>query len=687
MWQWHLSAQERCGFEAVHSRNLRNSESYRKNIEAQEKFNESFRRNTPQTEQVLQPNQALAVNAALYTIPVVVHVLHTGGAVGTIYNPSDADIQGAIDHLNQVYNGSYPGMQGAGDIQIQFALAQRDVNCNPTSGIVRVNGSSVANYTTNGVNVSATTGASEISVKNISRWDPSKYYNIWMVNRIDGNDGTSGSYIAGFAYLPGASGTLDGTIILSSVMKAGRKTLPHEIGHAFNLYHVFEGSSGSCVANTNCSTQGDLVCDTDPVTSTSTCRTGTNTCNSLPYSINTENNFMAYTACFTLFTQGQKDRMLAAAAGPFRLGLSSTYALASIYPVTPYAAPASTSCTPVTSATGMGGYFAGVMQLELAGRTIMSTTPANEGGYKNNGTDCHALILLQQGSTYSIDVTLYGVNAEQMKGWIDFNNNGVFDNATEQIISFEESSVPGGRSGVKVTGSFAVPADAVLNTVLKLRIIDDIATVYGTMPIGSACHNSVYGQGEDYPVLIQASFLLPVQLTEFKGIQNGPENLLYWETASELNTDRFVIQRSFDGTRFTDIGSENARGSENKKTSYRFVDKQIASGTYYYRLMQVDKDGRFTYSTLVKLQANAKRPAGLRIVNNPAVSHLDIEFPITQTVSTLRVIDVTGKTFLQITIPKGLQRYRIDEVVRLRPGLYILEFQSVNREVIRFVKQ
>ena len=49
-------------------------------------------------------------NGLVYEIPVVVHVMHTGGAVGTIYNPTDAQIMGVIDYLNQVYAGTWTGM-------------------------------------------------------------------------------------------------------------------------------------------------------------------------------------------------------------------------------------------------------------------------------------------------------------------------------------------------------------------------------------------------------------------------------------------------------------------------------------------------------------------------------------------------------------------------------------------------
>jgi len=270
------------------------------------------------------------LGTALYTIPVVVHVIHTGAALGTIYNPTDAQIQATIVYLNQVYNGSYPGTQGAGDLQIQFVLAQRDPNCNPTNGINHVDGSGIPGYNAGGVNVNTTLGTDEINVKNLIRWDPTQYYNIWVVDKIDGNDGTSGTFIAGYAYFPGSPSTLDGTVLLATQMTAGAKTLPHELGHGFNLYHPFQNpadpTASTCPANVDCTTDGDQVCDTDPITEpvNFVCRTGTNPCTGTAYSINTESNYMNYTNCNTLFTADQKTRMLASAGSPDRISLSTS---------------------------------------------------------------------------------------------------------------------------------------------------------------------------------------------------------------------------------------------------------------------------------------------------------------------------------------------------------------------------
>ena len=324
-------AQEPCGFDPIHQKLLKYDPAYARRMEENERLIQEY---IQRAEKFKVPARQ---NAVLYTIPVVVHIVHTGGSVGTIYNPTNEQIIGAIDYLNQVFNGTYPGIEGAGDIQIQFVMAKRDPNCNPTNGIVRVDGSSISGYTAGGVRVSTSTGVFESSVKNFTRWDASRYYNIWIVNRLDGVDGTSGQFTAGYAYFPGSPLSVDGIVMLATQMRAGNKVLTHEIGHTLNLFHPFQGSANttSCPANSNCNTDGDRVCDTDPITYNQsggvinfTCRSSstTNTCTGGVFSKNTENNFMNYTNCFTLFTEGQKLRMQAAMTLPSRSSLASSTA-------------------------------------------------------------------------------------------------------------------------------------------------------------------------------------------------------------------------------------------------------------------------------------------------------------------------------------------------------------------------
>lgn len=334
-----IPAQPICGFDQSH-RALQGADPlYKSRVTFNEQKIEKIiqQRKAPKNYQKKETN--------IFTIPIVVHVLHTGEPVGTPFNPSDEQIIAAVDYLNDVYSGTYPsltpaGINAAGDLGLRFVLAKRDPGCNPTPGINRVNMSSNADYVTNGATNNDV--SQDIAMKEPVSWDRSRYYNIYVVNKINGQDGTTGQFIAGYAYFP-TSSVVDGTVMLATQMKAGSKTLSHEIGHAFNLYHPFEGSNVS----TKCPVgNGDHVADTDPVSMNAnasgvvnfTCRTGNNICINQPYNIRTESNFMSYTNCYTLFTPGQKDRIQASILLEERSSL-----ITSAGAIPTYANP---SCTP-----------------------------------------------------------------------------------------------------------------------------------------------------------------------------------------------------------------------------------------------------------------------------------------------------------------------------------------------------
>ncbi|HRO45072.1 zinc-dependent metalloprotease [Agriterribacter sp.] len=347
--------------------------------------------NEQKIEQLLQQRKAerqyQKKETGIFTIPIVVHVLHAGEPVGTPFNPADEQILAAIEYLNAIYNGTHvsltpAGTDAAGDLGLRFVLAKRDPGCNPTTGIHRVDMSSNAAYVANGASSGNT--SEDIAMKAPIVWDRSQYYNIYVVNKINGQDGTTGQFVAGYAYFP-TSSVVDGTVMLATQMKAGSKTLSHEIGHAFNLYHPFEGSSNMSKCPIG---KGDHVDDTDPVSFNTSalgvvdfaCRTGNNTCIDQPYNIRTESNFMNYTNCYTLFTPGQRDRMQASVLLEDRNSL-----ITSAGAVPTYASP---SCTPkinfeqqsaelpktATTVSGCLKYRDHVFKLTIGGDPLQNAT-------------------------------------------------------------------------------------------------------------------------------------------------------------------------------------------------------------------------------------------------------------------------------------------------------------------------
>ncbi|TNE53575.1 MAG: T9SS type A sorting domain-containing protein [Bacteroidetes bacterium] len=320
------SKHQDCGFDARHEYLMKNDPAYVQRRAEVEQHYQEFLKNP-------------VTNKATYTIPVVVHVIHTGQAVGVGANISDAQIQSAIDNLNAAYSNTstalttYTGV----DTEIQFCLAQRDPSGNPTTGILRVDGSGVTGYATKGVcDAGGGTGTdNENAVKALSKWDNTKYYNVWIVTEI--NDNNAGSGTQGYAYFPGASSAKDGTIILYNSfgydpdgsigynLKSYTNrniTFIHELGHGLNLYHTFEGDNNgaSCPSGNGCgSGVGDCVSDTPPHRrSSSDCNTGgTNSCDGGSSNSLFVHNFMDYSSddCQTEFTAGQKTRLVATMTG------------------------------------------------------------------------------------------------------------------------------------------------------------------------------------------------------------------------------------------------------------------------------------------------------------------------------------------------------------------------------------
>ena len=248
----------------------------------------------------------------VYTIPVVVHVIHNGESYGSGTNITNEQVFSAIEALNEDFR-HMAGTNGYGagvDVRIEFCLAARNPSGQPTNGIVRVNGSSVANYSTMGIEASSGTGAVEESVKALSTWPRASYMNIWVVNEIENNDGGSG--IQGYAYFP-VNSPIDGIVLLYNAFGTVgnlksytnmNRTLTHEVGHYLGLYHTFNSTS-SCSGETNCVTQGDRVCDTPPTIQAGSC--------SSPACSGTQQveNYMDYTSqtCQDMFSEGQKLRM------------------------------------------------------------------------------------------------------------------------------------------------------------------------------------------------------------------------------------------------------------------------------------------------------------------------------------------------------------------------------------------
>jgi len=274
-------------------------------------------------EQVLQKRiatlkaeaKAGRVAAPIITIPIIVHVVHNGEAVGTGRNISQAQVQSQIITLNEDFRRQ-TGTRGfndspvGADIEIGFCLAAVDQQGRPMAeaGIDRYNGN----------RATWSRDAIEGVLKPSTFWDPDKYFNVWVL------DFDSADRLLGYAQFPSQSNldgiptqspaSTDGVVIAYRsfgnaekgnfpVMQApynlGR-TMTHETGHWLGLRHIW--------GDANCG--NDFVDDTPPQASESRgCQIGRVSCGGT----NMVQNYMDYSddGCFNIFTLGQKARMRA----------------------------------------------------------------------------------------------------------------------------------------------------------------------------------------------------------------------------------------------------------------------------------------------------------------------------------------------------------------------------------------
>ncbi|HQW85650.1 MAG TPA: M43 family zinc metalloprotease, partial [Flavobacteriales bacterium] len=252
------------------------------------------------TQQYTQLSEAER-GGSTYVLPVVFHIIHNNGPE----NISDAQVHDAIRVLNDDFNklnadwdNVRPEFLGiVADVGITFRLAQLDPDGNCTSGINRIQ--------------SILTNDGTQDMKDLIQWPRNKYLNVWVCAYADG--------AAGYTQTPGSvnngwAAAADGIVLLHNytgsigTSSVGRsRTLTHEVGHWINLRHTWGPTNEPGIAS-NCNVD-DNVGDTPNTEGWTSCTLAGATCNS---ALDNVENYMEYSYCSKMFTEGQKTRMLAA---------------------------------------------------------------------------------------------------------------------------------------------------------------------------------------------------------------------------------------------------------------------------------------------------------------------------------------------------------------------------------------
>jgi hypothetical protein len=265
----------------------------------------------------------------------VVHIVHrtSDASAGDSSNITNAQVQNALDRLNQAFRnaGNYP-LPGI-NTGIQFCLARIDYNGDTFSGIVRHSSNSLSNWRDNQKGPLMALG---------QYFTADKYINIYVVNQILDSSGTSQGKrgLATYPYyaVPGVEGLVIAHDFFGDYRDIGAPlnknslgfTLPHEMGHYFGIYHPFDFPCQG-VTDTTCSKQGDMCCDVPAVNGRNQdCSIPWNTCTeyysgSIPDPSDQKENIMDYShdSCKNFFTEDQAS-LMHFVLNHYRPGLTST---------------------------------------------------------------------------------------------------------------------------------------------------------------------------------------------------------------------------------------------------------------------------------------------------------------------------------------------------------------------------
>lgn len=183
---------------------------------------------------------------------------------------------------------------------------------------------------------------------------------------------------------------------------------------------------------------------------------------------------------------------------------------------------------------------------------------------------------------------------------------------------------------------------------------------------------------------------LPVSLMRFNGSKADLAANLNWATASERNSSRFEVERSYDANTFAPIGNVKSNGNSNRLQNYSFVDADAFVNNepvVYYRLKMIDNDGSFEYSNTISINNNEEETTieTVNVFPNPFNNELFIEYKSVQN-ETVELRDLSGRLVMTQVLNSSNAVHQLNIPSSLDKGIYILTFGSNKSKSLKVIR-
>ncbi len=257
-----------------------------------------------------------------------------------------------------------------------------------------------------------------------------------------------------------------------------------------------------------------------------------------------------------------------------------------------------------------------------------------------------SIIFLQKGTKFPVNIADFAATI------IDLDGNSNLKEFSEITISGGNSTVKytttsahinvtpvaGGyagtnKSSVEINGIDTVTKDA-MYTVKRLNVSGFSLKLGAIIAFGGSSqvrHHSLFLKDFNYNNLSNNLSTLPVKLYSFSANLNNNTVDLKWVTASEINVNRFIVEKSTDGVNFSDAGVVFANGNATDKTNYSLTDNINSSltGVIYYRIRSVDIDGKneFSETRIIRISKQKEETVSIVTYPNPVSNEVRITIP------------------------------------------------------------
>lgn len=262
------------------------------------------------------------------------------------------------------------------------------------------------------------------------------------------------------------------------------------------------------------------------------------------------------------------------------------------------------------------------------------------------------------------------------------------DNGWEDLAHIEGDDVPGSPTVYGYRVSEVNPgSDITFRIIMKTDNNSEKLTLHTTGGSGYGIQVGTPYLVETYELFRSAS--LPITLASFTGSADKEKVQLQWVTSSEINNEHFEIERSTSGDEFQTVTIIQGAGTSNIMHQYSADDYSPAAGTNYYRIKQVDYDGKYSYSEIISvINENQQQDCKMSIRPNPCLGECQVVLEDCPQASkegfTVYIYDALGNVVTTRSSPvaENSTTLTLDVNNIYKPGVYIVRGKICPEKVI-----